>query len=182
MGRDNAKEKLHKWIDEKLEGAASLTPKELADAAEKDNTLGGNLNFVRAFTRQFFRTTLYDEIQRYLSKPRQDVARLGGGLVLDPGRLDEATDSIVEKIWGRWDRVYERVGDRHMRVIDMKSDDLGTAISRRGAQAHAHARWADFFAQLRTGLGKKRVRDKYTAQQLDNAWQEVTAAAEGVAS
>lgn len=171
MTERTAREKLHAWIENKIRDAGSFKISDLADDAVAE--LGADSRFYKAFTREFFRQAIADEIREYTRMGRDKLAKIGS-LHFDPERMDEAGDSIVDKIWGRWHRVYENVDGRQLRVLDMKKDDLTAAIANRNKHADAHAKWAQFFGELRKSVGSNAVRDRFSAEELDGVWERIS--------
>jgi len=171
MTEETAVERFRDWVRVEIDGKSSFKIPDIVSSAEK--TFGEDASFLRSFARDTLRARFYKEVQGVVAEARRGLVRVGGTFV-SAEKVGEAATSASRAVWGRWERCFEHVGGKHMLVLDMNAKDLTTAETERFEAAEQHARWARFFAEIRKGVKRgKKVRDCFTAADLNDIWNRV---------
>lgn len=171
MTEEKARDRFRSWVRERIEGETAFKIPELVKEALAK--FGGDAAFLTSYAKTTLYARMYDDVQAVVGEARRIVQF--NDTYVSADSPSEAVEAASRAIWGRWEKCFEHVEGRHMRVLDMGAKDLMAAESQRYESAEAHARWARFFRELRSGLNKKgqKVRDRYTQDQLEAIWHDV---------
>lgn len=118
------------WIYQEIEGQNTVKLPDLANAAvvhfSKDPV------FVHGFLETHLRPIIYDLAQKAMAATRgkQNVINVNDTLVTKEGIIAGA-----QKLQSKWERWLEHVGDRHVRLTEMKRADLLAAAELREQRA-----------------------------------------------
>lgn len=163
MKHETPAAEMRAWIKERTTDKKSVNAPALARKMikhfEKDE------EFVVAFFREHGYATAYrlviETIQR--TRGRASVVQLGDEVV-DRDEFEKRSKAFLS----RWDRWLEHVGDKHVRLMDMKRSDLLAAAQIRRERADNELEIAQLWESLAERLeGSQTVREAFTPEEID---------------
>ena len=170
-----ARDRLRTWIQSELKGKSEVNLPELTERAvtfvSKDRKL------LNAMLLELLRPMVYEEARLIVAHsrgepPAERMHQLGDDLVSRNGLSERA-----RRMSRKWLEFTEHAGDRHVLLLDMTAEDLALAEAESKGRGDVEYAYAGLWAKLRTRLENgQRVRDVWTVQEIEAAYQSAKAA------
>lgn len=130
------------------------------------NRLRADAALLEAFWRQALDAIVYVETMSVAASTR---SLLRGGF--RPALVDDLDVRSQAQV-NQWNNWLEHSGDRYILLLDMTAGDLAVAMTERGKRVAAETRVIALHRALIAGLDDdQRVRDRFTAVDIERIWQ-----------
>lgn len=167
---DVARSRLADWLRAQIAGKAEVSLRRLTDQAVQE--IASDPEWLTAILAESVRPLVYDIARRVVADTRGAAVVLGDEVVTRA--ILQARAGVLALKWSGW---LEHVGDRHVALMDMTAVDLRAAAGERRKRATSELQIASMFDSLAIRLnGDQRVRDLFTAEDLDSIAKEHAAA------
>lgn len=161
MAEPSTRKQVRAWIRTQIAGQSHVEIRTLY--REMVTHFAGDQAFVAAWLAETLPAIAYEETRRVCADTRDHI--MFGDELLNRG----ATDERMRDIRPRWSAWLEHIGDRHMRLMEMTSDELHTAASLRRQRGENELRIAELWDELASRLKrKKKVGDVFTPEQIED--------------
>jgi hypothetical protein len=167
-----ARKRLRDWLRKHIDGQTEVRAPDVAAAAE--TALSSDQALMADLGRETLRGVIYELTLDVIASTRahhDDIDTLPGPVErvngTDARARVERKLAVLERRYTKW---LEHVGDRHIRLIDLKAADLEVAEMEHRTRGITEIRTADFLAILRVRLGKsgKAVGEKLSFRQIED--------------
>lgn len=161
MAEASTRSQVRTWIRSQIAGQSHVEVRSLY--REMVAHFAGNPDFVSAWLAETLPAIAYEETRRVCADTRDHI--LFGDEILNR----DATEERMREVRPRWQAWLEHVGDRHVRLMDMNSNELRTAATIRRTRGENELRIAELWDELASKLkGKKKVSDVFTPEQIED--------------
>lgn len=161
-----ARSELRDWLREKMEGVDEVKVPELSTAAYDHFTK--RRDWVARFVAEQMPAMVYDLSREFVAQSRGQMRTMGDKVVSADKFKQAARNQPVFRKW------MERVGDRHVRLMEMNREDLLAAAKERTDRAGTEIRIARLWRKLADGLeGGQTVRERYTPQEIERLQADI---------
>lgn len=159
----STRRQLRDWVKEQIAGKTEVHSPTVADAAVLH--FSDDREFIVAFLNEMLRPMIYQTVVQVMKATRGagDVIVLGDDVVT----RDVATER-ARTMRNKWTGWLERSGTRHVRLMEMRRDDLLLAADEREKRGATEYELAALWRALAERLeGNEKVAERFSADEIE---------------